>query len=336
MATIPRGCRLVKLAKTPPGSILATGIAEPAVPEAREFGILVSDLRGFTPMMEQYPPLAVVALLNHYFRSMIAIVDRHGGTIDKFMGDAIMALFDSREREGAPRRMLDCAIAMQLAMDEVNSYAQQQGLPGIYMGIGLNYGTVIACELGSEIYREFTVLGDQVNLASRLATYCLRGQVLCSENFYRLLRDDVVLGHVNEMHFKGKSQPLTVYEVLGSTGATEARLPVRDSRRSQRVGADLPITYLAIEHKAVSGLPVQAQLVDVSLYGMRMLSTRQQQYLDEIRIAMPFLASESREVYGKVLRCRAAGAGRFLINVEFTYVDEGAGRAIRVFVDSRL
>lgn len=308
-------------------------VADSVRPQARDFGILVSDLRGFTPLMEQHPPFAVVELLNHYYRVMIAVIDRHGGVVDKFMGDSIMALFDSKENPEAPQQLLNCVIDMQLAMDGVNAYAKRKGLPGIYMGIGMNYGTVITCELGSEIYRELTVVGDQVNMASRLATYCLRGQVLMSEDLYRLLEKDVVLGHVTEMHFKGKAQPVTVYEVLGQQGTRRIQLPVRDSRKSHRVDADMAINYSSIENNLVSAAPVPAQLVDLSLHGMRLTSAQHQEYLDEIRVRFPFLPQEARDIYGKVLACRELSAGSYLLNVEFTYVDEIAGKAIRVFVD---
>ncbi len=318
-------------------AFISRSVADSVTPQARDFGILVSDLRGFTPLMEQYPPFAVVELLNHYYRVMIGIIDHHGGVVDKFMGDSIMALFDSKDNPAAARQLLDCVIDMQLAMDSVNAFANSKGLPGIYMGIGMNYGTVITCELGSEVYRELTVIGDQVNMASRLATYCLRGQVLMSEGLYHLLQQEVVLGHVNEMHFKGKAQAITIYEVLGQHGTRNVQLPVRDSRKSHRVGADMPVTYHTIDNKLVSDKAVAAQVVDLSPHGMRIVSAQQQDYLDEIRIVAPYLATaESGEIYGKVLACRPHGDGRYLINVEFTYLDDNTTRAIRVFVDHRV
>ena len=317
-------------------AFITHSVADSVRPQARDFGILVSDLRGFTPLMEQHPPFAVVELLNHYYRVMIAIIDRHGGVVDKFMGDSVMALFDSKDNPDAPRQLLDCVIDMQLAMDGVNAYARRKGLPGIYMGIGMNYGTVINCELGSEIYRELTVIGDQVNMASRLATYCLRGQVLMSAGLYRRLEKDVVLGHVTEIHFKGAAQSVMVYEVAGRQGTRQVRLPVRESRKSHRVDTDLPASYYTIEDKLVSAEAVPAQVVDLSLHGMRIISAQQQEYLDELRIMVPFLAVDNPGVYGKVLACRADGEQRYLINIEFTYLDDSIAKAIRLFVDHHL
>jgi adenylate cyclase len=317
-------------------AFIARSVAGSLAPQTRDFGILVSDLRGFTPLLEQYPGLAVVELLNQYFKVMIEIVDRHGGVVDKFMGDSVMALFDSKDNPDAPRQLLDCAIDMQLAMDGVNAVANGNGLPDIYMGIGMNYGSVTACELGSDIYRELTVVGDQVNMASRLAAYCLRGQVLMSEALYRLLKEEVVLGNVSEMHFKGKAQSTMVHEVLGCCGARRVKLPVRDSRRAHRIDADIPVSYYTIENNLVDGTAVPAQLVDLSLHGMRIVSAQQQDYPDDIRILVPFLAPDNREIYGKVIACRPDGDSRYLINVEFTYLDDSTSKALRVFVAHRL
>src|SRR5690606_34556191 len=143
------------------------------------------------------------------------------------------------------------------------------GVPDIFMGIGMNYGSMVACELGSEIYREITVLGDQVNLASRLTAYCLRGQVLMSEHMYKLLQSEVIIGSVSEVHVKGKAQKLTVYEVLGQRGADLKLLPVRDHRKSNRVDVYLPVTYFTIEDDLVSPDAINARIADISRHGMR-------------------------------------------------------------------
>lgn len=121
---------------------------------------------------------------------MVSIIDSHGGVVDKFMGDSVMAVFDSRDQPRAARQLLDCAIDIQLAMDEVNQHARRLGVPDIHMGIGINYGRMVLCELGSEIYRELTVLGDQVNLTARLTAFCLRGQILMSEKLHHMLNSE--------------------------------------------------------------------------------------------------------------------------------------------------
>lgn len=315
-------------------ALIAGSVSTTVTPEVRDFGILVSDLRGFTPMAARYPPLHVVQLLNRYYCTMTCIIDAHGGVIDKFMGDSVMALFDSKDNPDAARHLLHCVIDMQLAMDEVNTYAESLGLPDIYMGIGVNYGSMVACELGSEIYREMTVLGDEVNLASRLTAYCLRGQVLMSESMYRLLQKDVVPGRVNEIHVKGRHSGITIYEVLGMRTPEEKLLPVRDSRKTYRVEVDFPVSYYVIEDKHVGQVPVTGRMVDLSRYGMRILSNETLTFPDEIKVVTPFLAlGKSSEIYAKVLACKQVTDGQYSLNVEFTYLDEPTSKAIKVFVD---
>lgn len=314
--------------------LMAGAVATTLTPEVRDFGILVSDLRGFTPMAARYPPLRVVELLNRYYCTMTRIIDAHGGVVDKFMGDSVMALFDSKDNPQAADDLLHCVIDMQLAMDEINAFAESLGLPDLYMGIGVNYGSMVACELGSEIYREMTVLGDEVNLASRLTAYCLRGQVLMSEAMYRLLQKNVVAGRVNDIHVKGRHSGITIYEVLGVRSPEEKLLPVRDSRKTYRVEVDFPVSYYVIEQSHVSQVPVVGRMVDLSRYGMKILSSDALAFPDEIKVVTPFLAlGKNSEIYAKVLACKPEEDGLYGLSVEFTYLDESTSKAIKVFVD---
>jgi adenylate cyclase len=315
-------------------TLIKNSIASTLSPQIRDFGILVSDLRGFTPITEKYPPLLIVQLLNKYYSVMIKVIDDHGGVVDKLMGDSIMALFDSKDNDQAALQLLNCVVDMQLAMDEVNVYADELGISSIYMGIGMNYGSMVVCELGSEIYREITVMGDQVNLASRLSAYCLRGQVLMSENLYKLLQHDLVLGHVYDVQVKGKTLPITTYEVLGGKGNPQKLLPVRDNRKSWRVDVDLPLTYYIVETMQVSDVPVHAKIVDMSRHGMKILTTKRHEFLDEIKIVFAFITSDLvNEIYAKVLLCHEEAPGLYSLSVEFTYMDEATSSTIKVFVD---
>jgi adenylate cyclase len=315
-------------------AMIQTSIDSTLEPQIRDFGILVSDLRGFTPITEKYPPLLIVQLLNKYYSVMIKIIDDHGGVVDKLMGDSIMALFDSKNSDQAAQHLLNCVIDMQLGMDDVNVFAEEIGVPSIYMGIGMNYGSMVVCELGSEIYREITVMGDQVNLASRLSSYCLRGQVLMSEKLYSLLQHEVVLGRVYDVQVKGKTLPVTTYEILGLNTVPQKLLPVRDSRKSLRVDVDLPVTYFSIESMQVSNIPVHAKIVDMSRQGMKILTKRRHEFLDEIKIIFAFITSDLlNEIYAKVLLCHEEAPGLYSLSVEFTYMDEATSSTIKVFVD---
>src|SRR5690554_1146995 len=102
---------------------MATSVARSLAPQSRDFGILVSDLRGFTPFTEGYPPLAIFELHNFYYSVMIKIIDNYGEVADKYMGNSIIAVFDSKDNSKAAHNLLTCVIDMQLAMDEVNVFA---------------------------------------------------------------------------------------------------------------------------------------------------------------------------------------------------------------------
>ncbi|HWB20789.1 MAG TPA: adenylate/guanylate cyclase domain-containing protein [Phycisphaerales bacterium] len=137
--------------------------------ELREVTVLFSDIRGFTSMAERLEPIAVVGLLNAYHTAMSDIVFQHGGTLDKFIGDGLMAYF------GAPvsqpdhaSRAVACALAMQERLAEMNVVRQSQGLPALRIGIGLHSGPVVLGDIGSPQQHDCTIVGDTVNVASRM------------------------------------------------------------------------------------------------------------------------------------------------------------------------
>ena len=181
-----------------------------------EVTILLSDLRGFTAMAEQFPAASVVEMLNLYFSKMSEIiVTDHGGMIDKFIGDSIMVIFGARtSRSDAIERALSCAVHMQIAMDEVNRENESLDLPALYMGIGINTGTVITGKVGSNLHSEYTVIGDEVNLASSIVAFSLRGQILISENTYQRAKDYIETGDPTTVFVKGKKDPVSLHELL--------------------------------------------------------------------------------------------------------------------------
>ncbi|MBI2511402.1 MAG: HAMP domain-containing protein [Opitutae bacterium] len=137
--------------------------------EEREVTILFSDLRDFTTLSEKLPPRELLALLNRYLDRMSAIVEKHGGVIDKYIGDAIMALFGAPvATERAAARALAAAREMKAALAELNRELAAEGKPQLALGIGINTGRVVAGNMGSHTRLNYTVIGDGVNLASRL------------------------------------------------------------------------------------------------------------------------------------------------------------------------
>lgn len=306
--------------------------------ETKNISILLSDLRGFSSIAEKFSPTLIIELLNHYFSTMSAIIDRHGGVIDKFMGDSIMVLFGTLTEDGTDlQSTIQCAIEMQIAMNEINEISDNLGLSKLYMGIGINTGEVVAGTLGSDIHREYTVIGDEVNLASRLEAQSLRGQILLSENSFNLAQDFIEIGTINEVYVKGKSKPVKMYELQAITEPARLEVPQREIRTSPRIAVDLPLTFFAIEDKAVLDNPRQAKVIDISYGGLYILTNNPIDVFSELKmnVSLSLMGQGTSEIYARVLNCQKVTTG-YESNVEFTALDDDARLSIKSFVDRQL
>jgi adenylate cyclase len=191
----------------------------------QEMSVLFSDIRGFTAASEKATPEEVVAQLNEYFTAMVAVLFRHHGTLDKFVGDMVMGLF------GAPvadDRHADHAVAAALEMIEelnrLNAEWTARGRPTMDIGIGINSGVMIAGNIGSNTVMSYTVIGDAVNLAARLesATKDHGVRILISEAVRGRLTSPVATREIGAISVKGKTEPIVVHEVL-ATGRKDVR-----------------------------------------------------------------------------------------------------------------
>ncbi|GAC1545584.1 MAG: hypothetical protein NVS3B10_09650 [Polyangiales bacterium] len=181
--------------------------------------ILFSDIRSFTTLSEKMDdPQALVALLNEYFTEMVGIVMEHDGVVDKYIGDAIMAVFGAPvEKEHDALNAVKASVRMRQALRKLNARLQARGVDPIKTGIGIHTGSVVAGNIGSDRRMEYTVIGDAVNLASRLEsnTKELGVNVLISEDTYQLVKHAIRTRPVKEITVKGKTRPVMTYEVLG-------------------------------------------------------------------------------------------------------------------------
>lgn len=186
--------------------------------EKKIISILFSDIRGFTSMSENMTPEQVVGILNEYLTEMTDVIFLNRGTLDKFIGDAVMALF------GTPFFVKDHAMRavragweMKQRLEILNKKWESEGKRTLKIGIGINSGEVVAGNMGSLKRMEYTVIGDAVNLASRLESLNkeLGTEILISENTYRMLEGKVSAKKYENVKIKGKQELLTVYEVTG-------------------------------------------------------------------------------------------------------------------------
>ncbi len=196
---------------------LLAGGGEALGGQSVEATVLFSDIRSFTTLTEELGAQGTVALLNEYFTVMVNCITAEGGMLDKFIGDAIMAEFGIPIPHGDDTdRALRAAIAMINELRTLNTKRQQRGQKPILMGIGLNTDSIVSGNIGSPKRMDYTVIGDGVNLASRLESACKEysAQILISEFTYRKLKGTYRTREVDKVVVKGKTEPVSVFEVL--------------------------------------------------------------------------------------------------------------------------
>jgi adenylate cyclase len=297
----------------------------------REVTILLADLRGFTAISASHPANTVLDLLNRCFVTMSEIIFRHHGTIDKFMGDSILVIFEESRGDGV-RNAVACAVDMQCAMEAFNLVNRSNGLPELYFGIGLNTGRVMSALLGSDLYSEYTVIGDEVNLASRIESFSLRGQVLISESTYERCAGFVQTGEPMDVFVKGRSKLVVLREVLTIPSLGKA-VPRQEIRRSPRVQVKLPFNYRMVVEDVVIPEARMGCILDIGYYGvLAEIATSPTQFAEVlIDFDLPLVGQKMKDLCGKVVKvipredCTRVG-------VEFSSMAPEQRAAVQLFV----
>jgi adenylate cyclase len=182
--------------------------------DKREVTILFGDLRGFTPLAEQLDPQDVVDILNNYLKLVIDSVFEFRGTLDKFRGDGFMAFFGAPlAREDDPLNAVRCALAIQERLMRIafTKFPEVR----LHLGIGINTGIVIAGNIGSERRTDYTVIGNDVNIAQRFEANAGPGQILITGNTYERVKDAVQVRELGPLRVSGKQEGVQAYDVLG-------------------------------------------------------------------------------------------------------------------------
>ena len=186
--------------------------------EKKELTALFSDIRGFTTISERLQPEELVHLLNSYLTPMTDIVFQHEGTLDKYMGDAIMAIFGAPvDQPDHATRACITALDMMARLNELQAKWRAEGLPEVDIGIGLNSGMMVVGNMGSAMRFDYTVMGDNVNLASRLEGINKEygTNIVISENTLALAKNDVYVRELDAVRVKGKRDPVRIFELRG-------------------------------------------------------------------------------------------------------------------------
>ncbi len=185
--------------------------------EHRDVTVLFCDIRGFTPIAERLAPDDVVAVLNRFYELIVDTTLKHEGSLNKFLGDGVMAVFGAPVfRPDHPVLAVRAALAMQAAIQDLSGRWTVRGRPRIAVGIGVNAGPAVAGTVGTEERMEYTVIGDSVNLAARLQAMADAGQILITEETYWRVSDAVEARSLGHIKVRGKRGRIGIYEVTGS------------------------------------------------------------------------------------------------------------------------
>jgi class 3 adenylate cyclase len=192
--------------------------------EKREVAILISDIRGFTPLSESLSPEAIISVLNHYFSHMVEVIKRHKGIIVDFFGDGVLVFFDPLDGpiESTVHLTIQCAMEMQHEMKSFNGEMKKEGLPEIRMGIGLNAGQVVVGNIGSETRAKYGIVGSAVNLTQRIQEVAKGGEVMISYSIYRYSHEHLNIKKSFDVQLKGVQERITLYQIGGFQGREKA------------------------------------------------------------------------------------------------------------------
>lgn len=220
----PAGAQAATASPLPPSPATPPASSTPPRDELRDVTVLFADVTGFTAMSEKLDPEAVHELMNACFDGLGRIVHAHGGHIDKYIGDSIMALFGAPvAHEDDPLRAAETALEMQAFLFDFSAKqaARSGGAPAFRMRIGLNCGTVFAGAIGTEGRRDYSVLGDVVNVAARLESAAEPGTVLASAQFKARVQQLYTFGPARLLQLKGKTEAIEAYVIKGDRLAVE-------------------------------------------------------------------------------------------------------------------
>jgi class 3 adenylate cyclase len=281
-------------------------------PEGLRFGgtkrivtVLMSDLRGYTRFAEQGDPEQVMEILNGYLARMAEVVIAHGGTINEFIGDAIFAVY------GAPvahpdhaERAAATALAMQTALVEVNAEHARRGLPAFEMGIGLHTGEAVVGNIGSEQRAKYAVVGSAVNIASRVESATVGGQVLLTARTLEELGNLARVGPSIALQVKGLADPLTLHELLGLGGRFARDLPAAPPGAERLVAVEFPVECWVIDGKIVRPEGLSGRVVRLGRREVHADLGDALAPLTNVKLRLrypPPLDQPSQDIYAKVL-----------------------------------
>lgn len=284
--------------------------------EKRKVTILMSDLRGFSALSERVSSETAVDAINFYLEAMTEAIGQYQGTINEIMGDGILVMFGAPiARQDDSQRAIACAIAMQLAMDKVNQHNQQMNLPSLEMGIGINTGEVLVGNIGSKKRAKYTVVGSPVNLAARIESYTVGGQILVSKDTLKDAGSIVRVDEKLQIQPKGFQEPITVYEIGGIGG--EFNLFVSKTEETLvPLSQEIPVQYVVLKGKHLGEKVFQGKIIKLSAHKAEIYADYSVEVLSNLKINLLTGTERARglgDIYAKVVEISVTNPTHFCV-----------------------
>ncbi|MDO5154665.1 MAG: adenylate/guanylate cyclase domain-containing protein [Eubacteriales bacterium] len=227
--------------------------------------IMMADLRGFTSVSEVLAPDAVTRVLNHFFSNMMEVIQQYHGTVIELLGDAILAVFGApKHSDMQVENAIRAAILMQNQMKEVNAFCAKEGYPLLEMGIGLHGGEVFVGNVGAEHMMRYNVIGQDVNLCSRIESYSIGGQVLASRELVEKAKESVRIKSKIDITVKGVQKPIPICEIIGIGEEQECALEYEKEDVLLTLHQKISVMLYPIEDKMVTGHAIEGWLEQCS------------------------------------------------------------------------
>ncbi len=293
--------------------------------ERREVTLLFSDLRNFTRFSEHTSPEEVVHILNTHFDNMVQLINHHNGFVVDFLGDSLFAVFGAPGKDpDHARKAVSCAIDMQLARRRMNRDLPDANFPPMEMGIGINTGPCVVGNMGSLMRIKYGVVGHAVNLASRLESFTVGGQVLISESTRQAVTDQFVMVGPLAAFGKGVESAIRLWEVRGIPNEEDKTLPPTVPNLT-RLAKPIPVLIRLIIGKQINPSPYEGRLLRLSLAGAELETNLDLEAFASLQVEIPRTPGE-----GFLIDCKVVGLGKpessFIIR--FTAMDEAAIKAL--------
>ncbi len=232
--------------------------------EIREVTFLVSDLRGFTALISRLSPHEIIKVINRYFEHMVDVISKYRGVVNEFLGDGILVFFGAPLQEkDDPQRAVACAIEMQQAMVQVNAEQRRLNLPELAMGIGISTGEVVVGNLGSERRAAYSAVGSEINIAYRIESFTVGGQILIGPNTYDKIRSVVRIKNAKQIQVKGIDHPLDIYDVIAMEGPYAVKLPEKEQEQLSELNPSLPIDCFLLDDKIISDTAISGEIIQL-------------------------------------------------------------------------